>query len=229
MKVNDIFNQDTLNIFVDASITKNNDSYIGCPGCVCVNTHPNYVSYIKDSSYNVIYESTNNNSEISAVLLGINKALLYRNNYKVINLFSDSKICIHGLKYWMFNWIENMTKDKLYSSSGQLVSNQEIFLNIVNYIIKNNLYINLYHQKGHVTSSNESIENAIRVFKETNYIKDDVDKELIIQLSYYNNYVDLMTKNILNNLRLQKVVSPFTYKLNKSEFKQKYKKLLGGE
>lgn len=224
MNMTDIFNPNTLNIFCDASILKTSEETIGCPGCVCVETHPDTLSIIIDEAFYITRYSTNNDSELRAISLGIDKALQYRDRYQVINLFSDSKLCIHTLKYWIFNWVNNLRNGKMINSSMKEVSNQNMIMTIINKIMFNELHINLYHQKGHVTSVSSSVENAIRVFKETNYINDDITIELMQALSYYNNYVDVLTKNVLNNLCT--LYNPINFVPKRLDILSKYKNLI---
>lgn len=231
MDVKDIFNPNTLNIFCDASILKKNEEVIGCPGCVCVETHPDYSFRIIDEASYIVRNSTNNDSELRAILLGIHKAIRYRDRFQVINLFSDSKLCIHTLKYWIFNWINNVENGKMINSSSKPVSNQNMIMTIINEIMNNNLYINLYHQKGHVSIiNNESLANAIRVFKETNYINDIITKELMYNLSYYNDYVDVMTKNVLRNIQILDIynlTNPINLAPKRLDILNKYKNFIG--
>lgn len=230
MRYNEIFNKKTLNIFVDASILKLEDiqETVGCPGGLCVMMNTYGVPHTFDAFHCITRHTTNSNSEIKAVLLGVNKALQYRNSFEVINLFSDSKVCIHGLKYWIFNWMNTIRNKRIYNSSKQEVGNQEVFINIINTIMNTNLSINLFHQKGHVTNTNESINHAMEVFKETNKI-DYVDRNLIVDLSYYNDYVDIMTKNVLYNTKFTQYnggINPFNYVPDREHFIKKYKYLI---
>lgn len=196
MDIKDIFNPETLNIFTDASIKtlKDTGETLGCPGAVCVGTNLDGSTYVLDEAYFIERYATNNSSEIKAVSLGISKALQYRNNFKQINLFSDSMICIHGLREWLYNWLRCIYNKVMYSSSGKPVANQQTFASILNTIVANNLYINLYHQKGHVSLiNNSSLENAANVFKKTNFLQDEPSLNLISQISGYNNMVDIRT------------------------------------
>ena len=216
MDIKDIFNPETLNIFTDASIKtiKNIDETLGCPGAICVGTNLNGSTYIIDEAYFIERHATNNSSEIKAVSLGISKALQYRNNFKYINLFSDSMICIHGLREWLYNWLRCIYNGTMYSSSGKPVANQQTFASILNTIVMNNLYINLYHQKGHVSViNNDSLINAANVFKKTNFIQDDISLDLISLLSGYNNMVDIRTGEQLENFVSRPI--PYCNKFNK--------------
>ena len=144
-------NPNTLNIFSDASILqiKNGakiDYYIGCPGIS--------VWYMdnKIGEYSEVYTKvTNNFSEIRAIFLAVWAARQYKIQYptiKYINIFSDSKISICGLRDWMFGWIQKNNDGVLMSTSG-VVKNQEHFIKIIKFICDNDLSLRFYHVRGH--------------------------------------------------------------------------------
>lgn len=192
-----IFNPNTINIFTDASIFKTpKGETIGCSGALVVYTPIARADHVVDSKYQILRQSTNNESEITAIWLGFLCALQYRKPNTTINLFSDSKICIYGLRVWIYNWMKNKNNDTLLSSSGMEVANQNIILRIINTICENELQINLFHQKGHVELFKEkSINNAIKVFNESNNF--ECDYNLMYNLSKYNDMIDNSTRNIL--------------------------------
>lgn len=218
LSISNVFNNN-LCIFVDASIRKSGESYIGCPGClVLYNDNFIYDDYIK-------LDSTNNRSELSAIQLGIQLALKYRHLGENINLFSDSKLCIYSIKEWVFNWLNNMRNDVIYGSSGTPVNNQDIIINIANTILYNNLNINLFHQKGHVvTSSSKSMIHAREVFIESNKI--DLDNDVLAIISKYNNTVDRNTKQTLDrysyvkNKKLSNVIKFSLNNFNENRYKE---------
>lgn len=192
LQYKDIFNPETLNIFTDASIKKIGDETLGCPGVVCVITYYNGSNDILDTAYYVERYATNNSSEIKAISLGVAKALQYRHRFKTINLFSDSRICIQGLREWIFNWVNCINNGMMCSSSGEPVANQNTFASIVHTILANDLKINFYHQKGHVSiNSKSSVDKAMKVFYDVNRL--DIGMELMVILSNYNNFVDKIT------------------------------------
>lgn len=199
LKYSDIFNQDTLNIFTDASVMHVENETIGCPGVVIVATDINGIPYVLNTYSYINNHSTNNDSEIKAIYSGVLCGLGYRNNFKRINLFSDSNICIQGLKDWIFNWIYCIQDNTMYSSSGQPVANQMTFMAIVHTIVNSNFEINLFHQKGHVNiNSQKSLDKAKNSMVKSNRVK-DIDMDLVIQLSIYNDMVDKMTKKHLED------------------------------
>lgn len=211
-----MFNNETLNIFTDASIIKMpNEEVIGCAGANVI-SGPDPINYILEQDTRIIRNSTSNNSEIHAVKLGIEKALKYRHNgYKVINLISDSKLCIYGLREWIFNWINaSIGKDYLIGSTNQEVANQEVILHIVYMILDNNLNINFYHQSGHVNINDiGSLEEAKKIFIATNFLRHDVELKLIKNISIANNAIDKLTRTVLKN-----TVFPETYPTNMMKY-----------
>ena len=194
-----MFNYDTVNIFTDASIIKYPNETIGCAGAHIV-TGYDATSEILEQPRIIIRNSTNNNSEINAILLGVRCALRYK-NFKQINLISDSKICIFGLREWIFNWIrDSQGSDVLISSQGTEVANQQVILQIIYTILNNDLRINLFHQNGHVNINNQKqMENAKNTFINSNHIEDDIDMELIKEISIGNDIVDKFTRKELEN------------------------------
>lgn len=186
-----LFNPTTLNIFCDASITHRGEETIGCSGSIAVRMTDRLVV---DRSVQVLRNSTNNESEITAILLAVYQACKYKSMYETINIFSDSKISVFGLREWMSSWIERTEGDVLYSSSGTAVANQQIFIHIILAIVNNDLNINLYHQKGHVNKSNTT--EAKQVFLRSNGIMLDDDE--IQFISTCNNCIDQDTRETLS-------------------------------
>ena len=191
-----IFNDRTLNIFTDASIIKTDtNETIGCAGNnIIVN------NTILEQPTQIIRNSTNNNSEITAIYMAVVNALKYRDKFDIINIFSDSKICVFGLREWIYNWIKISPGDVLISSQEKPVANQEIILRIIYFILNHNLRINLYHVKGHVNyNSPDQLFTAKEIFMSSNHIKHDIDIELIRNICIANDQVDNFTREQLNN------------------------------
>lgn len=195
--------QNILNIFTDASIVQIDNIYVSCPGYVAVTTTPDNKDLVMSSNTLVLEDSTNNNGEITAISMGIDYAISQMYNFKYINLFSDSKICIYGLREWIYNWVNNINNNMMCSSTGKPVANQSEILSIVNKIIYNNLNICLYHQSGHVRDTKDSIAEAMKIFKSTNYFTDPIEYSDILYISFYNDYIDNLTRDTLKGYALQ--------------------------
>jgi len=235
---NDIFNDRTLNIFTDASMTKYNNETIGCHGVISVTTHTilerrSFSSGDNSRSLGITRYSTNNDSELRGILQGVFFALKYRNDFEIINLFSDSMISIMGLKVWLNNWVQNVRNGIMYSTSGE-VMNQELIKDIIFTILNNNLSINLFHQKGHVNSKN--IQQAKQTFIKTNGLNCDVDMKLIETISNCNDIIDNITRENLklymdnfyqDDINKEKLSRAICFDIDQFNLK-KYNKLIGG-
>ena len=192
----DIFTPEAINIFTDASILKiNSVETIGCAGCILV--FGELIDKNIQEDYQIIRNTTSNNSEIKAIRLGIQNVLKYKNQYKKIRLFSDSQISIFGIRDRIFNW--KYINGTYIGTEGIPIKNQDIFLEIVYTILENNLNIEFYHQKGHVTYTPRSIKDAMHVFIASNNIREYVDESFIKQISIFNNMVDNNSRNYLDN------------------------------
>ncbi len=231
----DIFNDDTLNIFTDASMSKCQNETIGCYGINVATTNIELAKILFPTSLYISYTdiarySTNNDSELRGILKGVFFALEFRQYFKTINLFSDSMISIKGLKDWINNWIRNSNNGIMYSTSGEVL-NQELIKDIIFTILNNNLNINLFHQKGHVTDKN--LEYAKQTFIKTNSLNCDVETSLIQEISICNNTIDKDTRNDLewymNNQYeyKEKLSRAICFDIDQFDLK-KYNKLIGG-
>ena len=200
IKLEHLINAESITIFTDASISINRDgTYYGCPGYVVVSADG-----IIDSNYIVIDNTTSNNSEIKAIRMGVMAANKFKDRYKYIRLFSDSQLCIFGLRDRFYSWFDNINKGKLCGYNNKPIANQEIFIEIANYIVNNDLHIEFYHQKGHISLTNPGqLETAKDDFIKFNKINSDVDIELIKTISYYNNMVDQTSREFLNKILFQ--------------------------
>ena len=194
IKCNDIFNDKTLNIFTDASVYKCNNETLGAPGYVAV-----IGENIVDQRAIILRESTNNESEIYAIYMAIQFALLNRDKVKVINIFSDSQFSVFGLREWIFGWVNHIKNDRLYNSSDKTVANQHIFMNIIYTILYYDLKVSIYHNRGHFTSN--QIKEFIRLFKKHNFLNDEIDYQAAYKIMYYNDIVDKNTRSLLHTTK----------------------------
>ena len=214
-----LFNKDTLNIFTDGSIKKFyincEEETIGCAGANIVVTDEIGIHSI-EAATEITRNTTNNDTEIRSILLGVQRALYYRELYpfKYINIIADSKICIYGLREWIFSWINNTDPSGkiMISSQGTPVANQQVILQIIYTILQNNLNINFYHQNGHKNCNNmKDMKAAKEAFIKSNYISCDVDMELIKNISIANDYVDKFTKQELDRFIPDRIIRPNIY------------------
>lgn len=179
-----------MNIFTDASITTTiYGETIGCSGAICQENN-------NLCKLQVLRDSTNNISEITAIKLAIEMALENRSNFDIVNIWADSQLAIFGLTKWIKSWMNNSCNGIMYNSSGDRVKNQQIFLSIIKLISENNLRVNFYHIKGHVdVNSIKSINHAISVFYRSNGCS--ISREKIFTAVNMNNMIDYETRRIL--------------------------------
>lgn len=191
IKCSDIFNNKTLNIFTDASVYKYNGETLGAPG---------YVAIIGDNIVGqrsiILRESTNNESELYAIYMAIQFALLNRDKVQVINIFSDSQFSVFGLREWIFGWVNHIKNDRLYNSSDKMVANQHIFMNIVYTILYYNLKVSIYHNRGHFKDN--QVKEFINLFTKHNFLNDYIDYQTAYKIMYYNDIVDRDTRSLLH-------------------------------
>ena len=190
-----------INIFCDASIDINSGT--SCGGCLVTNQCGSACSVLYYKG-RILPNSTNNYAEITAILVGVIEALrlrpLYKYNYPIFRLFSDSKISLYGLRDWLKNWkitVDENGNQCLISTSGTPVCNQQVFIEIFNIIVENNLYIELYHQRGHATGkkSKVGLDKARADFIKANKVTPE-HLELDIEfLSLCNDLIDNYTRD----------------------------------
>lgn len=185
-------NEESLNIFCDASTRSRGSNIDVCYGALAV-----HMNDIVDQVARVNSNSTNNNAEIKAIRSAIMIALKHREEYKVINIFSDSQVSLFGIRDRIFSWKYNEKENVLYGY-GSAIKSQDVFLDILNIIVSHNLAVNFYHQKAHVyTGRLLDLKSAAKVFMASNGIREKIDYNLIRYISDYNNKIDAMTRKLL--------------------------------
>ena len=196
IKYSDIFNDKTLNIFTDASVSvyKCNNETLGAPGYVAV-----IGETIVDQRVIILRESTNNESELYAIYMAIQFALLNRNKVQVINIFSDSQFSVFGLREWIFNWVKNIKNDRIYNSSDKMVANQHIFMNIIYTILYYDLKVSIYHNRGHFRY--DQIEKFRQLFTKHNFLNDYIDAKTAYKIIPFNDLVDKNTRSLLHTTK----------------------------
>ena len=199
-----LLSEKSINIFCDGSITKidySDGTYeqIGCPGYCIIN---NKGEIIEENYSVIIRNATNNITENRAIYFALYRAVCYARLGYDVNVFSDSQYCVYSFTKWIYNWIKNIYEGHMYNSSGEIVANEQLIYQVAALILNAGANINIYHQKGHVTLTNDSILNARRVFIISNNIKDDdqISIEFIKTISSMNDRVDKFTKFTLMNL-----------------------------
>lgn len=200
----DLFNEESICIFTDSSFKR----YKYAPhGSAIGATAPAYCVYHIDNcieqGFHILHNSTSQQGELYAMLLGVMASYKYR-NFKHIRLFSDNQNAVLAIRERIFKWVE---ENELYPTLGDFgrISNQPYIMDIIYTIISNNIFIELYHIKGHVDiRSSESVKISKDLFKRSNpFVGDSVGTDLIYQLAFGNNRVDeystMMLKTTIHN------------------------------
>lgn len=185
-------------LYSDASI--NLEHKIGCAGVVLVDRKRDQ---IVDQSYMVKYNATNNMCEIMGIWMAIYRAiqLLYTENLAFhVNIFSDSKISLVGMREWITNWIIKRRGETLINSTG-VVSNQLWYADSYHAIVRSGLKVKFFHQKGHVDEVNpSSLFLADRTFRESNKQSPHMIGLPPSTMAKYNNLVDRTSRDIVNSI-----------------------------
>lgn len=178
----------TYDIYVDASIYL--PTKTACAGCLVVNRATGKT----ESWYLVEPNGTNNSAEIIGIWMAVYSAVYIQGHSKVpfmVNVFSDSRISLLGVREWLPRWITNRDeKGNLINTTG-IVANQQWFLDIFNMICISGIKMKFFHQKGHVSlnSPKRMIEAERLFFKINNCTLDSIGLGLSA-VSSCNDFVD---------------------------------------
>lgn len=191
------FNKNSVNIFTDAAVTMMSTEFI-----VCSAAHVYYNDIFIDMKSQIMYNSTVNRGELTAILMGVIEANKYKDRVTNINLFSDSQTSVFGIRDRIFRWANNARNGYMYGGDNNIIQNQDCVMNIVNYILDYNININIFHIKGHIEShKSEQLNRAKGVFIASNFQKDTiVDNPLVAKISDCNCQVDKYAKYMLQSL-----------------------------
>ena len=193
------FNPETLNCFSDASMRKISKVMNTCAGSIAV-----CCDNIVDELCTVTSDCTVPAAELRGIRNSLSLAYKWRNQFRVINLFSDSLISIYGLRDSIYKWRFNYN-DGSYYLKNNIVKNQELIIEcnmLVQELQRNNNIVNIFHQKGHVKNDIQELREAIETFKRSNHFNGKVDYNFIRSISTYNNYIDEKTRSIIKRVNL---------------------------
>lgn len=206
-KFNTIYDENTLNIFTDASMYSGKylGYSIGCAGVelatsykrtdVINNIYP--TGYIPN--YVVTIDTSNNQSELIAIRQGLLFAIANKNRFKTINLFSDSLLSVNSITQWSEGWFYKALRENtdwiFKNSVGSAVANQQIIKNIIVLIYFNDLKINIYHQRGHCSNNLKIVERDFCKFN--NVSRNMVTPNFIREISELNDIVDKRSRDIM--------------------------------
>lgn len=90
--------------------------------------------------------TTNNRMELQAIIMGLRVGRL--NGYSMLNVFSDSKICLQTYE----NWIDGWAQKKWKKADGKPVKNVDLVIELHNEkqeIVKSGISVKMNYVKGH--------------------------------------------------------------------------------
>ena len=217
-----VFQEGVLNLFTDGSCDNKNKTMPASCACLAVIYDPvKQVPVIMDQKSYVIENATSNIAELSAIDIGVMLAQDNQMNFNRINLFSDSRISVLGLRDWIWDWVRrskyNETK-VLISTSGEPVKNQILIKNIVAKIntITQCIFC-IYHQKGHCMND---LERGREQFYLSNGIYLDIEDVKLI--TYYNDLTDQFARQTVAQFRQAQRYTPVSYTIGDINMKQYY-------
>lgn len=220
-----------LNVFTDASLRRisNTETWVGS-GTIIVNNN----TIIKED-FRVYKNQTSNYAELKAIKLGIDLAHdICRQNpsIMIINLFSDSQISIFGIRDRIFNW--RIINNEMVGYGNKVIANQDIILEIVQLVLRSNIFIRFFHQKGHTDQCN--LYKAKKAFIISNRCVGanelNVDFDFIKFINRYNQMVDNSSRKILYQQEsINNIITPMTFCIQNSQHQiimEKYKNQING-
>lgn len=199
-----------LNIFTDASLRRNPDGTTDTCAGFCYNDVGHYPVCSSDKKGLVILKNTTNNQgEAMAMLMGLNFAFNNKDKFDTINIFSDSQWCVYSLTKWIYTWVKTESNGIWYNSSGEEVKNLDIFYNIINIVLAMNRKINLYHVIGHSGTSDKDLDKFYNKFIEFNnlyQIANQINKHDLMVILIGNSNIDAYTRQALTSSFTEEIV-----------------------
>lgn len=211
---------DGFNVFTDASVTTNTihthgqniSYYVSSSGAAIYSDNFNVI----DSMVNLFHNYTNNQAEAKAIQYGLSLGYRYARPDQVINIFSDSKISVSGLRDWCFSWFERFNRTNppdglLVSSDGRTpVANQTQFLDIIDMIITTDRPVRFYHIRGHMKINNFGDRVKFqRSFVRENCIYGKLSESFISYCIRGNDIIDNLTRSYLDPDLIQRTVPKY--------------------
>lgn len=222
VRIEDIYNDYTLNIFSDASSEPGRTDGVFCYGSIVVNKDT-----ILDSFY-TLHEDCN--CSYDAELLGLRASLYYAvyykkkfyNKIKQINIFCDNIAAINAVLEYSYRYkcryFDNYKTYLTVNSSKEIVE-FESTLNECYYVwrelnsLDESCSTNILHQKSHILDSKIEVikkkeyqyidsfiaNNELNLY----YYEIDIDPDFIFYISKYNCIVDETTKLYMKDYKLR--------------------------
>lgn len=207
---------DTVCIFTDGSIDKDKGSSCGSAVIGLLVTEDDGSMTLRNiKSYSKYYANgTNNVGELSAILLGLEKAFsMYqstdKHTYNFL-IFSDSEYAIKALTEWVFGWYKSYTYQRqngivipsMMTKGGTPVQNAQFICAIIHFIVahkKDFLLLEFINVKGHKDfKKHKDLLDQIEYYEKTNQTQLTLKEAKFISL--FNHISDRIAYNVCNHL-----------------------------
>ena len=201
LKKSDLFNDESVCIFTDSSFKKRSKKF---GNSAIGTTAPAYCVYVNDccieQGFHILHNSTSQQGELYAMLLGVMASYKYR-NFPHIRIFADNQNAVFSIREWIFNWARQTNNGGNALGENGRINNQPMIMDIIYTIISNNIFLEIYHVKGHVNiKSYNQVQYSKSLFIKSNpFVGCHIDDALIYQLAMGNNTVDEYSTVMLRN------------------------------
>lgn len=191
-----LFYKNAVNVFTDASSTSRGKEMITCAG---------FATTINGSLINTgchVMKSTVMYAELVAIHMGLEELMRYRETDLFLNIFSDSKVNIYGLREWApYAWFKNRKDFQLITKQRKAAANQELLLDTMRVIVQGNVHVSLIHIMGH-TKPNKTTDmiKFAKTFNQSNGNRvplNSIPMEYLREMAEWNNFIDVHTRNYL--------------------------------
>jgi ribonuclease HI len=201
LSLSTIYNEETLNIFSDASFIPgmiSDKKALGShhitgfgKGCYCVLAVCG--DNIIEKECVISSNSTVNASELKGIRKALSIANSYKHQYKRINIFSDSLYSVNLVKKNVISTYGRV--DLVEANRSILLQIDYIFIELLKYP---RCLVTLYHNSGHMNCKN--LDNMITMstkFQKFNNLPYKIDLNLVRYVAKYNCLVDNISREYL--------------------------------
>lgn len=206
-----IYNEDTLNIFSDASFKPFPElvSYRGREkygkGCYCVMAVNG--DDILEKECRICSNSTVHSSELKGIRKALSIANGYKHQYRRINIFSDSLTSIQLIRKRVIEGKESI--DLPHKDRSAVIQIYYLYMELA---LDPHCIVTLYHNSGHMETQNlESMIIMAQKFKKFNNLKDKVDLNLVRYIARYNCLVDTISRDYLLHNKEKECEDPLEF------------------
>lgn len=179
--------------FTDASVRWKTETLCDSSSAMILTINNSIIEVSRETKFHE--NCTSNYGEMYAIFLAMNAIETFMNGSGltkddcIIEIISDSNLCVQSLNNWIYSWRKYMKDGKLYKKTGELVANQEIVQLAFKLLHRNNAKI--YHINSHITPKN--LSKSFDKFCNSYGL---IPMEMFIKFTEYNEKVDKLAKSV---------------------------------